>query len=318
MARISQSIEEAKTLLASEEIVAIPTETVYGLAGNIFSEKAIKRIFELKGRPLINPLIVHINDLDMLELITQDIPEDARILAEHFWPGPLTMVLPKKANVPNIITANKPTVAVRMPAHPVTRALLAQLDFPLAAPSANPFKRISPTKAQHVAAYFPEGLELVLEGGTCEKGIESTIIGFKNGKAILYRHGALAKEEIEALIGEIGEHTSNDEAPEAPGMLLQHYSPKTPLILVDDVSAAMKDYPSMELGIIVFSTAVANHPEKQQMVLSEQGSLTEAASKLYTAMHDLDQLGLDLIIAEIMPLHGVGVGMNDRLRRASR
>jgi L-threonylcarbamoyladenylate synthase len=318
MARISQSIEEAKALLESEEIVAIPTETVYGLAGNIFSEKAIKRIFELKGRPLINPLIVHINDLDMLELIAQDIPEDARILAEHFWPGPLTMVLPKKANVPDIITANKPTVAVRMPAHPVTKALLAQLDFPLAAPSANPFKRISPTKAQHVADYFTEGLELVLEGGTCEKGIESTIIGFENGKAILYRHGALAKEEIEALIGEIGEHTSNDESPEAPGMLLQHYSPKTPLILVDDVSEAMKDYPSMEIGIIVFSTAVANHPENQQMVLSEQGSLIEAASKLYTAMHDLDQLGLDLIIAEIMPLHGVGVGMNDRLRRASR
>ena len=155
MARISQSIEEAKALLESEEIVAIPTETVYGLAGNIFSEKAIKRIFELKGRPLINPLIVHINDLNMLEQIAQDIPEDALILAEHFWPGPLTLVLPKKDTVPDIITANKPTVAVRMPEHPVTRALLSQLDFPLAAPSANPFKRISPTKAQHVANYFP-------------------------------------------------------------------------------------------------------------------------------------------------------------------
>jgi L-threonylcarbamoyladenylate synthase len=317
MSIISSSILKAKAILMDEDIVAIPTETVYGLAGNIFSEKAIRKIFELKGRPLMNPLIVHIAELEMLNQIASDIPPDALTLAKHFWPGPLTLVLPKKSSVPDLITANKTSVAVRMPAHPVTRALLKELDFPLAAPSANPFKRISPTKAQHVADYFPSGLKLVLEGGTCEKGIESTIVGFESGRAILYRHGALAKEDIEALIGNLEEHAVNSEAPQAPGMLLQHYSPRTPLILVDDVSEAKKEHAGKDIGILVFSTPVANHPQEKQVVLSEKANLEEAASKLYTAMHDLDALGLDLIIAEIMPLHGVGVGMNDRLRRAS-
>ncbi len=317
MAIISSSIQKAKAILMEEDIVAIPTETVYGLAGNIFSEKAIRKIFALKGRPLMNPLIVHIAELEMLHQIASDLPPDALTLAKHFWPGPLTLVLPKKSTVPDLITANKTSVAVRMPAHPVARTLLKELDFPLAAPSANPFKRISPTKAQHVADYFPTGLEMVLEGGTCEKGIESTIVGFEKGKAVLYRHGALAKEAIEALIGKVEEITTNDVAPQAPGMLLQHYSPKTPLILVDDVSEAKKDHLGKKIGLLVFSSPVQDHPKEHQIVLSEKASLEEAASKLYTAMHDLDAMELDLIIAEIMPLHGVGVGMNDRLRRAA-
>ena len=186
MSIISKDIQKAIALLENEELVAIPTETVYGLAGNIFSEKAIKSIFDTKKRPFFNPLIVHISSVDELETIVSEVPEKARILANTFWPGSLTLVLKKQKYIPDLITGGKDTVAVRVPNHPVTLELLELLSFPLAAPSANPFNQISPTKPAHVERYFKNELKMVLDGGACTNGIESTIIGFENGEPIIY------------------------------------------------------------------------------------------------------------------------------------
>ena len=185
MIRITTDLFEAKKILEKEELVAIPSETVYGLAGNIYSEKAIKKIFQTKKRPLFNPLIVHIASTTKLKEIVSEIPEKAQQLADAFWPGSLTLVLKKNANIPDSITAGKDTVAVRVPNHELTLRLLQLLDFPVAAPSANPFGSISPTTAEHVAEYFPNDLEMVLQGGNCTNGIESTIIGFENNNPVL-------------------------------------------------------------------------------------------------------------------------------------
>jgi L-threonylcarbamoyladenylate synthase len=183
------NIATAAQALIKDEIIAIPTETVYGLAGNAYSENALKKIFELKKRPFYNPLIVHIKSTQFLDMVATDIPDMARKLAEEFWPGSLTLVLKKQSHIPDIVTAGKETVAVRVPNHPVALALLEKLEFPLAAPSANPFGSISPTTAMHVSNYFKENLEIILDGGACQNGIESTIIGFENNQPILYRHG---------------------------------------------------------------------------------------------------------------------------------
>ena len=192
-------ILKAKEVLQKNELIAIPTETVYGLAGNAYSETAVKKIFELKQRPFYNPLIVHIKNTAALDTVACEIPEMAYALAKEFWPGSLTLLLKKKDHIPEIITAGKATVAVRVPNHPLTLALLEQLDFPLAAPSANPFGSISPTTAQHVADYFKGNLEIILDGGECQNGLESTIIGFENDQAVLYRHGSIATEAIEKI-----------------------------------------------------------------------------------------------------------------------
>ena len=186
MCIISKDIQKAIKLLNNEELVAIPTETVYGLAGNIYSEKAIKAIFETKKRPFFNPLIVHISNIEYLETVVEEIPKKAKLLAEAFWPGPITLVLKKKSIIPDLITGGKDTVAVRIPNHPLTLQLLNQLNFPLAAPSANPFNRISPTKAEHVENYFKDDIKMVLDGGVCKSGIESTIIGFEDDEPIVY------------------------------------------------------------------------------------------------------------------------------------
>ena len=242
MSIISNDIQKAIALLSNEELVAIPTETVYGLAGNIFSKKAIKRIFETKKRPFFNPLIVHISSVALLETIVSEVPEKAKILANTFWPGAMTLVLKKHKNIPDIITAGKDTVAVRVPNHPITIALLKQLPFPLAAPSANPFNNISPTKPAHVERYFKNDIKMVLDGGTCKNGIESTIIGFENDEPIIYRLGALAMEDIEAVIGKIKIKNKKEENPDAPGMLDKHYSPLTTTILTTDIASEIRKH----------------------------------------------------------------------------
>ena len=314
---ISKDIQKAIALLTNEELVAIPTETVYGLAGNIFSEKAIKRIFETKKRPFFNPLIVHISSVDVLETIVSEIPEKAKILANTFWPGSMTLVLKKHKDIPDIITAGKDTVAVRVPNHPVTIALLKQLPFPLAAPSANPFNNISPTKPEHVERYFKNDIKMVLNGGSCKNGIESTIIGFINNEPIIYRLGALALEEIEAVIGKVEVKNKNEENPDAPGMLDKHYSPLTATILTNDVASEIKKHPTKKIGVLAFKTSFKSTKIMTEIILSKNNDLKEAASKLYAALHELDHLSLDIIIAEKMPEIGLGNSMNDRLQRAT-
>ncbi|MEM6726277.1 MAG: L-threonylcarbamoyladenylate synthase, partial [Bacteroidota bacterium] len=191
---ISRDVDQAVALLTDGKLVAIPTETVYGLAANIFDADAILQIFALKQRPLFNPLIVHIHAFEQLDQFVTQVPAKARLLADAFWPGPLTLILPKQAIIPDLITAGKPTVAVRIPNHPVMLELLRRLPFPLAAPSANPSGGISPTTAKHVADYFSNQLKMVLDGGDCQKGIESTIIGFEGEQPIIYRLGSLSME----------------------------------------------------------------------------------------------------------------------------
>jgi len=316
MSIISKDIQKAITLLTNEKLVAIPTETVYGLAGNIFSEKAIKSIFSTKKRPFFNPLIVHISSVNSLNDIVIHLPEKAKLLAAAFWPGSMTLVLKKNDKIPDIITAGKNTVAVRVPNHPVTLELLKQLPFPLAAPSANPFGSISPTKPEHVERYFKDDIEQVLDGGSCTNGIESTIIGFENDEPIIYRLGALALEDIEAVVGKINIKNKEEISPDAPGMLARHYAPATRTFLVDNVANEVKKHSGKKIGILVFKDSL-NAPFLTEIILSKKGSMQESASKLYDSLHELDHQNLDVIITEKFPNHGLGKSINDRLQRAT-
>ena len=318
MSIISTDISKAIELLSAEELVAIPTETVYGLAGNIYSEKAIRQIFEIKQRPLFNPLIVHIHSIEQLQDIVSEFPEKARLLAKAFWPGSLTLILKKKASIPEIITAGKDSVAVRIPNHPVTLELLKALPFPLAAPSANPFNRISPTKAEHVETYFSDSLSMVLEGGTCVNGIESTIVGFEEGEPILYRLGSISIEEITAVIGEISVKNKNEKTPDAPGMLAKHYAPKTKLFLVEDAEQLLTKHTDKRIAVLQFTEKTTTTSCEHVEILSKTGDLKEAAANLYSALHKLDRLNVDMIVAEIVPNIGLGKTINDRLDRASK
>ena len=242
MISITNSIYNAVALLNNDQIVSIPTETVYGLAGNIYSQKAIESIFRIKKRPSFNPLIVHIKSVHDLSQIARDIPETALLLAKAFWPGPLTLVLKKQSSILDLVTGGKDTVAVRVPNHPLTLALLQQLTYPLAAPSANPFGSISPTKAEHVATYFHDTVPMVLDGGVCQRGIESTIIGFENGEPVVYRLGSLAIEDIVAVVGTVKMMTHDDTTPIAPGMLSRHYAPLTSTLLTANVLELLKTF----------------------------------------------------------------------------
>ncbi|MBO6631719.1 MAG: threonylcarbamoyl-AMP synthase [Psychroserpens sp.] len=317
MSIISKDISKAIAILNSEELVAIPTETVYGLAGNIFSEKAINRIFSTKKRPLFNPLILHIPSANLLHSIASYVPEKAKRLADAFWPGPLTLVLPKQSTIPDLITAGKPTVAVRVPNHKLTLELLEKLEFPLAAPSANPFGSISPTTAQHVNDYFEHDIQMVLDGGYCQRGIESTIIGFEGEEPVVFRLGSTSLEAIEAIVGSVVVKNKKEIAPDAPGMLDRHYAPLTKTILTDNLLQAIELNNDKKIGVLAFKNQIISEHVIFQLVLSEQGDTVEAASNLYEALHKLDKQDLDLIIAERLPEFELGKSVNDRLQRAT-
>ena len=314
---ITTDVARCQQLLKDKKLVAIPTETVYGLAANAFDADAVKGIFEMKGRPLFNPLIVHIHDLEQLHVLAKDIPESAMKLAKAFWPGSLTLILPKQPEVLEIITAGKPNVGIRMPNHPMTLELLKGLSFPLAAPSANPFTRVSPTSAAHVASYFRDRIPAILDGGPCQVGLESTIIGFDGETAIIYRQGGISIEAIKAVVGKVEMLTENENetAPPAPGMLLKHYSPRTTLVISDDVSRTIEQYSSKRIGVLSFYSD--GFPTAQIVkVLSREKDLDIAAKALFASLHELDGAGLDVIIAERFPEEGLGSSINDRLNRA--
>ena len=318
MTLVSKDISKAIDILQRGELVSIPTETVYGLAGNIFSESAIKKIFEMKKRPMFNPLIVHLASLDQLNEIVRHIPEKAKLLAEAFWPGPLTLILSKQKHIPDLVTAGKDTVGVRIPRHPITLELLRQLKFPLAAPSANPFGNISPTSSTHVKNYFDGVLEMVLEGGECQSGIESTIVGFQKEEPVVYRLGSTSLEAIENIVGKVSIQNKKETAPNAPGMLSRHYAPETHTFLVDDAAEFIKQYPDKKIGVISFDKEIIVPQITVQRVLSIKGDLEEATSLLYATMHELDSLDLDMIVAQRFPDYGLGKSINDRLQRATK
>ena len=271
---LTTDINKAKEALLKNELIAIPTETVYGLAGNAYDETAQKKIFELKKRPFYNPLIVHLKSVSCIYDVATDIPANALKLAEKFWPGPITLVLKKQAHISDLITAGKDTVAVRVPNHPVALALLEKLEFPLAAPSANPFGSISPTTAAHVLNYFGDNLKVILDGGECGNGLESTIVGFENNQVILYRHGSISVDEIEKIVGKLSIITNNDKTPNSPGMLSRHYAPMTDTYLTDTISELIKSFKGRKIGLLLFKNHSNDDTIVHQEVLSQSGDFT--------------------------------------------
>jgi L-threonylcarbamoyladenylate synthase len=317
---ITTNLHKAVETLMKGELVAIPTETVYGLAANANDDEALRKIYALKNRPFYNPLILHIHSLKQLQTVAAEIPNTAFKLAQAFWPGPLTLVLKKQAGISNVVTSGKDTVAVRIPDHPLTLELLSLLDFPLAAPSANPFGQISPTSAKHVYDYFGETIEVILDGGECQKGIESTIVGFENDIPVLYRLGSVSLDDIQRVVGEVlvyNQESSGNEI-KSPGMLASHYAPRTTTYLTQDVDAALNLYPDKKIGLLLFQNTFENTKVSAREVLSINGDFEEAARNLYAAMHRLDHLSLDVIIAQELPNIGLGKSINDRLTRASK
>lgn len=314
---IGTDIEIAATLLRNGEAVAIPTETVYGLAANALNEKAVTKIFSIKQRPTFDPLIVHLADFEQVSQYVVHVPDQLRQLAEAFMPGPLTLLLEKADCIPDLVTAGSPFVAIRVPAHPIAHALLEKLDFPLAAPSANPFGYISPTTAQHVADQLGDKIYYILDGGPCTVGLESTIVGLnQEGKVEVLRKGGVSIEAIRAIAGDVVVREHSSSKPEAPGMLTSHYAPRIPLILCD-IHQLVHPYAKERTGVISFKTEVEGIPAKHRIMLSHAGHFDEAARNLFAGLRYLDTCDLDIILAETVPEEGLGVAINDRLRRAA-
>ncbi len=308
----------AAEILRRGGLVAIPTETVYGLAANALDPLAVAKIFEAKQRPHFDPLIVHLFDAEEVSNYAEEFPEAARRLADNFWPGPLTLVLPRKPIIPELVTAGGPTVALRVPDHPLTYKLLGMLDFPLAAPSANPFGYISPTSAAHVHAQLGGKIDYILDGGPCKVGIESTVIAFEGEKGRILRLGGLDSKAIEALVPDLEIQTSSSSNPLSPGQLDRHYAPDTRLLIASDLAKYLRTHETPEnTALIVYHRPQLNWAREKQYVLSPKRSLTEAASRLYAVLREADAAGYELIIAEEAPSKGLGPAINDRLRRAS-
>jgi L-threonylcarbamoyladenylate synthase len=296
------------------ELVGLPTETVYGLAADALNPEAVVRIFAAKGRPRFDPLIVHIADPDWAWQIAQPSPRAQR-LAAACWPGPLTLVLKRQAIVPDIVTSGLETVGVRCPDHVVARELIRICGTPLAAPSANPFGRISPTTAEHVREQLGDQVAVVLDGGPCRVGIESTVL-LPDPHPVILRPGGLTRERLEEILGEpVALAGSGERAahlpPQAPGMLASHYAPRKPLTLLPPGATWPGD---ATIGILAFSNATP-HPHRE--ILSRSGDLAEAATNLFAALRRLDASPATRIMAEMVPDHGLGLGINDRLRRAA-
>ena len=318
MVEVGTDISKASTYLKQGQLVAIPTETVYGLAGNALDLKAVSSIFETKNRPSFDPLILHVASLEQVNPFVTAFPEKLKRLAEAFWPGPLTVLLPRKASVPDLVTSGLDRVAVRVPNHPLTLALLAQLDFPLAAPSANPFGYISPTQAGHVAAQLGTQIPYILDGGACAVGLESTIVGMEEEQVVIYRLGGLDISEIESIVGPVIVQAHSSSNPSAPGQLASHYAPRKPFVLGDLTELVPQlVQQGKKVGALSFSTHFPSLSADRQVILSASQDLKEAAQRLFMAMRLLDESDAELIVAEFVPEIGFGRAINDRLKRAA-
>jgi L-threonylcarbamoyladenylate synthase len=317
---IGTDIQHAASLLRHGGLVAFATETVYGLGANAFDVNAVAQVFEVKNRPRFDPLIVHVNDPTWLERLATDVPEEARQLAESFWPGPLSLVLPKADVVPDLVTAGHSTVAVRIPDHPMALDLLQTAGLPIAAPSANPFGCLSPTCAEHVAEQLGNRIDYILEGGNCQVGIESTVLKVGNGEPVLLRPGGLPVADIEAVIGPVTIATDSEQqmsnAQLSPGRLLKHYAPQTKLIIVPDFNN-LTNLEGQSIGLLSFRPITETVSAAASEVLSQTGDLREAAADFFAALRRLDAMDLDLIAAEPFPETGLGQALNDRLQRAA-
>jgi L-threonylcarbamoyladenylate synthase len=310
----SAAIKEAARIIRSGGLVAFPTETVYGLGADALNEQAVARIFEVKDRPRIDPLIVHVEDLNGAQRYGR-IPESAYNLAVKFWPGPLTLIVEKHPSVPYIVTAGLDTVAIRVPAHPAALALIREADCAIAAPSANPFGYVSPTDARHVAEQLGDCIELILDGGPCSIGLESTILSLTNQVPSIFRAGGTPIEELEPIIGKVDVLIDTSKEPRAPGQLMRHYATHTPLEIADEAVEKLK--PDERVGLL--SLLRPENPQKYIAVevLSPSGDFREAAANLFRALRRLDSLSLDRIIARPVRKMGLGLAIMDRLRRCS-
>ncbi len=311
------SLRECARLLESNELVAVPTETVYGLAGNALSIEAVRKIFSVKGRPLIDPLITHFKSADSA-FSHVHAPEQAQVLASRFWPGPLTLVLEKMPDIPDLVTAGLNSVAIRVPNQPLMLALLQQLDFPLAAPSANPFGYVSPTRPEHVAQTLGPKIGAILDGGSCQHGLESTILDLREPQAPrLLRPGPICADEIETTLGckvHTAKKNASGAAQTSPGQLTQHYSPRTQMELV--AHGQLTSPPSTGEAFVLQKKPIDPSPNGLYW-LSEDGDLKEVARNLFNLIQKLDGMQLARIVVEAAPPEGIGAAINDRLHRAA-
>ena len=314
-------IRHAAQLLRTGQVVAFPTETVYGLGADATQPLAVARVFEIKQRPHFDPLIVHIPDTASARQLVLDFPPEAEELARRFWPGPLTLVLPRQPLVADLVTSGLSNVGVRVPNHPVALALLQAAQCPVAAPSANPFGGISPTLASHVRDQLGEKVDYILDGGPCAIGVESTVLSLLPGqKPCLLRPGGLPLEDLEAVLGPISlPSATSDSAPQlSPGLLTRHYAPRTPLQVLGLESLTHYRPPANQrTGLLLFTSTVDISPFTYVETLSTAFDLRTIAAGLFAALRRLDAMPLDLILTHWVPPHGLGLAINDRLRRAS-
>jgi len=310
----SAAIKEAAQIIQNGGLVAFPTETVYGLGADALNAQAVARIFEVKARPRIDPLIVHVEDRKRADSYGR-IPQSALALVSKFWPGPLTLIVEKRPSVPHIVTAGLNTVAIRVPAHPAALALIREADCGIAAPSANPFGYVSPTDASHVAEQLGDAVDLILDGGPCSIGLESTILSLISPTPAILRTGGTTIEELESIIGKVDLATDVVKQPQAPGQMARHYATHTPLEIADE--SMEKLIPGEKAGLL--SLMQSEHPENYAAVeiLSPSGDLREAAANLFRALRRLDAMGLDKIIARPVIEEGLGLAIMDRFRRCS-
>ena len=314
------SLQSAAELLRKGHLVAFPTETVYGLGADATNPLAVARIFEAKQRPTFDPLIVHVAELSQVETVVSRFPETARLLATEFWPGPLTLVLPKRDVIPDLVTAGLPGVGIRIPRHPVAIELLKSAGCPVAAPSANPFGGISPTTAKHVVDGLGRHVNCIIDGGPCAVGLESTVLSLMLEQPVLLRHGGCPLEDIERLIGRVEiartDPTRDDAAQPSPGMLSRHYAPGARLIVIHHGQSA-EPIAGLRCGLLTAGKQPFSGRFARIEVLCDDGNLQTCAANFFAAMRTLDASDLDVIIAHEFPAHGLGVALNDRLRRAA-
>ncbi len=312
MAAIGKDILKAALLLQEGKLVAIPTETVYGLSANALDTTAVAGIFRAKNRPTFDPLIIHTYSIEKVKEYVKEFPSELEKLAKAYWPGPLTLLLPKKNIIPDLVTSGLDKVAIRIPNHPLTLQLLQQLNFPLAAPSANPFGYVSPTKPEHVNKQLGNEIDYILDGGNCEVGIESTIVGIEDGKICVYRLGGLSIEEIQKVVPiAIEMKIISSDNPTAPGQLKSHYAP-IKKIVIGDIEKLVLQYKNpavLSFGNKKFNVTTFN--------LSAKGDVTEAAANLFNGLRTLDDSNADVILCELLPETGLGIAINDRLIRAA-
>jgi L-threonylcarbamoyladenylate synthase len=310
------AVAEAASVIRRGGLVAFPTETVYGLGADARNPLAVARIFEVKRRPRLDPLIVHVADAESARQYGY-FPEIAQVLMRRFWPGPLTLVVPKTGIVPPIVTAGLDTVAIRVPAHPAALALIRASECAVAAPSANIFGQVSPTEAGHVAARLSGLVDVILDGGRCAVGVESTILSLAGPAPRLLRSGGIAPEVLEEFVGALEWTAGAPERPESPGQFRSHYATRTPFELLKPGRRLPEPGPGERVGLLSFLPAESAESFTAVEVLSPAGDLREAAAGLFSAMHRLDAMDLDRIVAGPVPEHGLGIAIMDRLRRCA-